>query len=57
MSTPGTFARAHHIRRPRPTWSRVRAVTQQEYNDLRDCCCHKLGRARPHPAFACRDVD
>lgn len=52
-----TFARSHHVHRPRRTWSTVRAVTRQEYEDFQDCCCRKLGRARPHPAFACRDLD
>ena len=57
MATTGTFAKTHHAHRPRRTWSEARVVTQQEYADIVDCCCHKLGRARPHPAFACRDLN
>lgn len=49
-----THARSQHLHRPR---RRAQAITPQEYEDIRDCCCHKLGRARPHPAFACRDLD
>lgn len=54
MSTTGKPVRIHRTRRTRP---RVRPVTQQEYDDLRDCCCHKLGKTRPHLAIACRDLD
>ncbi len=57
MATTHSYARTHHVRRPRRSFSRVRAVSEQEYEQIRDCCCHKLGRARPHPAFACRDLD
>lgn len=36
--------------------TRVRPLSQQDYDELRDCCCHKLGRHRPHLAAECRDV-
>jgi hypothetical protein len=45
-----------HPHRAHRTSRRVRPVTQQEYDDLRDCCCHKLGVRRPHLAIACRNL-
>lgn len=57
MATAVTSGRFHHVRRSRRTWPKVRPVTPQEYEDIRDCCCTKLGRNRPHLAIACRDLD
>ncbi len=43
--------RAYHFK-----MTRNRPLTQQDYEDRRDCCCHKLGRLRPHLAIECREV-
>jgi hypothetical protein len=34
----------------------IRTVTELEYPDLMDCCCHKLGGRRPHLPCECRDI-
>lgn len=43
--------RPYHLRT-----HRVRTLSQQDYENRRDCCCHKLGRLRPHLAVECRDI-
>jgi hypothetical protein len=55
MTTTSASASFRHAHRPHRTHRRVRPVTEQEYEDLRDCCCHKLGVRRPHLAIACRN--
>lgn len=58
MATHGSSIATHRPRRltqshyPR----RVRVLTDEEYDNYRDCCCHKLGRLRPHSPAQCRDI-
>jgi hypothetical protein len=33
-----------------------RVVSEEYYENCRDCCCHKLGDLRPHSPAQCRDV-
>jgi hypothetical protein len=56
VSTVARAAAHHRPFRPRRVPSRVVSVTDQEFAELRDCCCHKLGARRPHLALECADL-
>lgn len=34
----------------------ARVASDEQYENARDCCCHKLGRMRPHLPSQCRDI-
>lgn len=48
---PGTRSIHRHRR------TRTRVITEQDYQYLLECSCHKLGRKRPHLSCECRDLD
>lgn len=50
-----TFRRTGRIQRPYLLTTSA-TLSDDYYDNCRDCSCHKLGRLRPHSPARCRDL-